>query len=79
MNIEIEYKNKQNEFDYIDVDLIPSFTKEYTFDDKAYLVCENIMWNKNDFTDEQNQIIDKYIMDNYDELDKQLCDRWLNA
>lgn len=65
-----------DEYDYIDVDFIPSFTTEY-YDDKAYLVCENIEWNKLDFTDEQNAIIEKYIMNNYENLDKQLCDSWL--
>lgn len=78
MIIEIEYKNKDNEYDYIDVDLIPSFETEYTQDDEAYLICENIEWNKSNFTQEQNEMIGKYILDNYEKLDKMLCDSWLD-
>lgn len=73
MNVEIEYKNEMNEFDYVDVVLKGSF--DYDFDDygRKFTICEDISWDKSDYTQVTNNVIEKYINDNFDQLSQDLC------
>ena len=48
-------------------------SKEYDAGED-YLVCENITWNKNEFTEEQNNIIEKYVKEHFDEIADEAID-----
>lgn len=73
MNIEIEYKNEQDEFDYVDVMLEGEFDYDYDFNGRKYTICENILWDKTEHTENENKVIDKYINDNFSKLSDELC------
>lgn len=73
MNIEIEYKNEQGEFDYVDVVLEGEFDYDYDFNGRKYTICENIFWEKTEHTENENKVIDKYINDNFSKLSDELC------
>jgi len=73
MNIEIEYKNDQAEFDYVDVVLEGEFDSDYDFDGRKFTICENIHWDKTEHSEIENKVINKYINDNYSKLSDELC------
>jgi len=39
-----------------------------------YFIVENITWDKNKYTEQQNQEINKYLENNWDKVHDQLCD-----
>jgi hypothetical protein len=39
-----------------------------------YFIVENITWDKSKYTEQQNQEINKYLENNWDEVHDQLCD-----
>jgi hypothetical protein len=39
-----------------------------------YWMVEEITWDKEKYTEEQNKIIEKYLEDNWDEIHDELCD-----
>lgn len=73
MNVEIEYKNEQNEFDYVTVALEGEFDYDFEPEGRKFTICENIHWDKSDYTEIENKAIDAYIKANFDELSDDLC------
>jgi hypothetical protein len=76
INVEIEYKNTADEFDYVDVVLEGEFDWDYDFNDRKVIICENIHWDKSEHTEVENKVIDKYVNDNFDKLSNDLCEEY---
>ena len=87
--IEIEYRNEAGEIDYVTVDFtgtvisenngigsyeyagIPGFDKG-----QDYLVCEEITWDKEEYTDAQNKVINEYLLQNFEHVGQQICEAY---
>lgn len=78
-NYEIEMPVKNDEYEYLDVEFRANVYKENDsigsyeywgskeYDHRPdYLAVDDVQWNKEKFTEEQNAYIDKYLTDNYE-------------
>lgn len=90
--IEIEYKNEAGEFDYVTVDFTGSVISENSgigsyeyagirgFDKgEDYLVCEEITWEKEEYTDVHNKVIQHYLDNHFDEVATIICNEYAQA
>jgi hypothetical protein len=85
MNYELEYINKDGEYDYINVDFKANFYPESTgigsyeyagirgYDKgQDYFSCDDVRWNKSLYTEQQNAIIQKHLDENHEHIEKLL-------
>jgi hypothetical protein len=92
MNYELEYKNKDGEYDYIDVDFDANFYAESTgigsyeywgfkgYDKgENYFSCDDVRWDKSLYTEEQNAIIQKHLDENHEKIENLLIENYSKA